>query len=350
METFGNKLPKKTPKEDNISLYCSLCCYYARDKYNYKRHIESKKHKSLENEKWKLLEIKNPLVLPIKSHCFECKKCDFYTDNKKDYKRHLMTRKHLNPSFFEKIPRFTPNSKKSEGDDNNTTKHHLCDICGARYKSKSGLWKHRQKCKSQNATVNGINENTINTMMEYMSKEILPINQTNYINNHVTNSNSTANFNINIFLNEHCKNAMNINDFIENMKVSFEEIDYSCKGGLANGISKIFVESLKVLDVTERPIHCTDSKRETLYIKYNDEWKKDSDKKQIEKCITKVTDNAIQKWVSDNPDWCNNEVKQSTYIDLCEAIVCNKNDNLNKRIIKGIAKETKIDKSLVPSF
>jgi hypothetical protein len=157
--------------------------------------------------------------------------------------------------------------------------------------------------------------------------------------------NNNNKFNINVFLNEKCKNAVNMTDFIDSLQIKLKDIDYTKNNGLINGISSLFINNLKQMDKYERPIHCTDVKRETIYIKDNNNWEKDMDKHKIKEVITELTNKQRQKineWKDNNPSWKDNENKKDEYISLVKTLM---DDIDNNNIIKNIAKHTLITES-----
>jgi len=242
---------------------------------------------------------KNPLV-------FDCTTCDFNTSNKKDYSRHLLTDKHkklTNPNInFPKTPNYD------------------C-MCGKLYKHASSLCAHKKKCtfkeniktSYQTEEKNQTNEiQELTEFMKYLMKEnsemkhmMMEVIKNGTHNTTHTNSHNKA-FNLNFFLNETCKDAMNIMDFVDSIKLQLTDLEKVGELGYVEGISNIIVENLKALDVSERPIHCTDKKREVLYVKDEDKWEKeDEQKKKIRKVIKKVANKNImllQKFKELHPD------------------------------------------------
>jgi hypothetical protein len=179
--------------------------------------------------------------------------------------------------------------------------------------------------------------------------ELLPklMNNTNMvINNNTTMNNS---FNLNFFLNEQCKDALNISEFIDSLKITLEDLAYSRTNGLVEGITSVMIRGLKNLDLYKRPIHCTDLKRDTMYIKDSEKWEKDENHVKFKETIKKIANkerNAISVWVENNPDWFDTESKQMEYLRIinkvCEPI---ENEEKNERkIIKNIGKEVLVDK------
>jgi hypothetical protein len=169
------------------------------------------------------------------------------------------------------------------------------------------------------------------------------------IGNVTNNNNTTNNFNLNVFLNEHCKDALNISDFIDSLKITLEDLLFSKTNGISRGITDVMIKGLKELDIYKRPIHCTDIKRDIMYIKDEDKWSKDENHDMMKNTIVKIADKertALQKWAIDNPDWMETERKQLDYLtmvrSICEPI--ENYDNYERKIIKNLGKEILIDK------
>jgi hypothetical protein len=164
-----------------------------------------------------------------------------------------------------------------------------------------------------------------------------------------TNNNTTNNFNLNVFLNEHCKDALNISDFIDSLKITLEDLLFSKTNGISRGITDVMIKGLKELDIHKRPIHCTDIKRDIMYIKDEDKWLKDDNHDMMKNTIVKIADKertALQQWAIDNPDWMETERKQMEYLTMMRSI-CEPIENYNnyeKKIIKNLGKEILIDK------
>ena len=219
---------------------------------------------------------------PKNPEFFSCEFCDFECSNKKDFNRHLSTRKHEILT--------NPNKKNAKN-----ALLFYCD-CGKQYKHRSSLSTHKKNCKFENKISNEIVEqdvdyksllvkamNQLEEQQEQMKRkdELMAnmIDKIDKIGN--TTNNNTNNFNINMFLNERCKNAINFSDFIERIEISHDDLENNAQLGFVNGITKIFMDNLKQLTLYERPIHCTDVKRETMYIKDADEWEKEQSKQKI---------------------------------------------------------------------
>ncbi len=285
--------------------------------------------------------------LPKKPCNFICEKCNFNTSNKKDYARHLVTKKHIiNDSqciSMEKPPK----------------NPYQC-ICGKVYKENSGLWRHKKICKFDNEMEekNDIHHTNKNdALVEYLMKENKEIKEmileivkngitnTNTTNSHNTNSHNKA-FNLNFFLNETCKNAMNITDFVDSIKLQLTDLMEVGELGYVEGISKIIVKNLNNLDETERPIHCTDKKRETMYIKDEGEWNKEDEKKtKLKKVVTKIADKNIRllpAFREKYPEYKNSSSKTSDKYDKMVLEVMTTDDDKNEKIIHNISKVTTI--------
>jgi len=289
-----------------------------------------------------------------KSHQnFICEKCNFNTSHKSKYDRHLNTGKH-------KILTSTDEKR------HNTL--FICE-CGKSYKYRQSLSVHKKKCEfiKNNNNIDSILPlvKDTNSNEELKSLVCKLINENNEIKNSImkennelraqvselipkVGNNNTINnnqkLNINIFLNEQCKDALNMNEFIKSIEISLEQLDYTKKNGLALGLSNAIVENMNKLSLYERPMHCTDIKRETLYIKEQDKWSKDENKEKIKNAIKKASGknyNALQKWKSNNPDFINNDLKQEDFSSMVSTIG-KLSEEIDNRIIKSLCKETYI--------
>ena len=165
-------------------------------------------------------------------------------------------------------------------------------------------------------------------------------------NNNTTNNNT---FNLQVFLTEECKDALNINDFIDGLKIKFQDLEHTKKYGLCEGVQNIFVNGLKELGTYKRPIHCTDIKRETLYIKDNNNWQQgDENKETLKRSLQTIAHEqrkVIKEWEANNPDWNKSEKGKENWIQLVKAVTSSFDDDKGygeNKIIKNIAKEVKI--------
>lgn len=307
------------------------------------------------------------VFLTPKNPKFYCECCQFKTNNKKDFSKHLSTAKHQkneNGSILEVLenPKNPKNPKNSE-------KNYFDCECGKKFITHGGLWKHKQKCINNKTNKNNKQDNLSiekeKTFKQFMMEqhqdfkmliiELLKkdtISNINNINNIGNNCNNKS-FNLNFFLNEQCKDALNINEFVDSIKMNLSDLEEFAHIGYADGVSNIFVKGINALDVNKRPIHCSDTKREVLYIKNNDMWIKETDDKPLVKdAIKKVAFKNIRQineWVKENPGCKDTTTKQ---FDKYNKIVMNsmsggteqeQNDNIEK-IVKNVTKAVTIDK------
>ncbi len=300
-------------------------------------------------------------IVPKSSSKYFCEKCNFVTCRKSQYERHLSTDKHERKQM--EIKKF----QKVQDD--------VSCKCGRLFKTNSGLWKHKKKCNfiiedlsNDISSNNSIKETDIDIPEEFRENQdykemFFKIMQENteFKNLLITqqrqimeqqkqigelipkvgnNNNNTLKqkFNINIFLNEQCRDAINMDDFLKQIEVSMQQLDLTKKKGITEGLSNVFIENMNKLSVYERPLHCTDTKRETLYIKENDIWEKDGDKSRIRAAIKQASATqykTMQKWIDANPDYMEDQDKQKYFIDMVRN--CGKNiEDIDDKIIKRI--------------
>jgi len=293
-----------------------------------------------------------------KSPHFECKSCDFVTSKKTNYDRHLHTKKHLDLHLADKGLHF---SKKGANDSTDC-------ICGKQFKHRQSLYKHKKLCKKSILSIDDFPENmTDKELIMFLLKENkefkeLIIDQSNkmyeiaskpstaIIN---TNCNNKNQFNLNVFLNEKCKNAMNMSDFISSLQIQDDDFENMGKLGYVQGISNIFIKGLKDLDETVRPIHCSDIKREVLYIKDNDVWDKDENKQKIRNVIALIAHKNfkyIPIWKESNPSASDVTTKKNDeYMRIANqvttAITPDDDTGINK-IIRNVANKVCINKDV----
>jgi phage FluMu protein Com len=272
-----------------------------------------------------------------------CNSCNYTTCKKSSWLKHLSTDKHL----FKKVEKLPIKIIK-------------CEFCNKIYKDKSGLWYHSKKCKSMPIT-NDIILEMVKQNQEF--KELLL--ETNKKNEEltnklievikepkcITNNNTTNNkFNLNFFLNEQCKDALNITDFVSSLALKLSELEQVGQIGYVEGISKIFIREL---DVYKRPIHCSDIKREVLYIKDENNWEKDNEEKEkMKTVINKIAHKNIQNipiWAKENPQSLDlTSGKNDEYLQIINESMGGENeverDQYMQKIIKNVAKEIIIDK------
>ena len=291
---------------------------------------------------------------------FECLNCHYKCFKKSDYDKHINTKKH----------QILTNTVKMLTNDyycrSLAQKEHKC-CCGHIYKHRQSLFNHKKKCNyvqqnnlDDNTETNKINDIVITIMKEFMSeqKEIMKEQQnmmlevikngTYNTTNNVNNNSHNKTFNLQLFLNETCKNAMNLTDFIDSIKLQLSDLIKIGEVGYVEGISNIITSNLQALDVTERPIHCTDKKRETVYIKDEDKWEKEDDNKnKLRKIIKKVSyknEKLLPQFKEKYPGYNNSESKYSDQYSkiVIESMVCDKEKE--DKIIKNISKVITINK------
>ena len=293
---------------------------------------------------------------------FLCEKCDFVTSKRSNYVRHLATDKHKWIHLDTKKEQKEPNNVFASGHENNVTERPFVCECGSIYKRSQGLSKHKKSCSfhetevkmltnlvleviQQNHAVSQYNQTLTTKLVELCSKTMA---QSHHQHNTLIQNQSNT-FNLNVFLNETCKDAMNINDFIDSLQLQLSDLERIGEVGFAEGISNIIVKHLKALDVTERPIHCADKKREIIYVKDEDKWERETDEKnKLRKAIRRIAtknQHLLSKFKEAHPG-CN--YSESQFSDqyskiVIEAMRDNDADQQNK-IIKNIAKEVVIVK------
>ena len=291
---------------------------------------------------------------------FYCEICDYGTCKKSSYNTHILSARHKKSTFSnQNQPEFCQILPSN----------FTCQKCNKEYKEKSGLWRHNKKCKieekenksgspeiSQELILSILKQNNDfqQTIIE-QNKTIIELSKTAGTNHshNTTNSHNKA-FNLNFFLNETCKDAMNITDFVESIKLQLEDLIKVGEIGYVEGISNIITKNLNALDVTQRPIHCTDKKREVLYVKDEDKWEKEDDEKQkMRKVIKKVASKnqrLIPQYKKEHPDYGKSSSKTSDqYNKIIVESMGGSGDNDDEKedkIIKNISKATTINQPL----
>ncbi len=310
------------------------------------------------------------------SNKYVCEVCDYTTSRKSNYDKHLETDKHKISKNGNLEVAKVANSENYE---------YKCNYCKQQYKTNSGLWKHTKKCKILNKTKMIIDvikddknvqdflfeQNKLlieqlsqqnKTLMEQNTKLFEIAQTSNGVNNQIGTMNNTINntnnnkFNINVFLNETCKDAINLTDFVNQITLSLEDLEETSKVGYAEGISNVFIRNLKDIDYKQRPIHCNDYKREVLYIKDDNQWVKDNKEKLTNaiKVVANKNLKQIPNWQKANPEYNNPKSKQNDkYMKmLCEVMSGSSKEEQQKnynKIIKNISKEVVIDKDMFTS-
>ena len=295
------------------------------------------------------------------SNKYCCEKCNYVTDRKSNIDNHFLSLKHQKHAIGNEIKQKLSNIKQQI---KNTF---CCEKCNKKYQTQAGLWKHNQKCTVLN-NENNLSENNdtgtsnnqeikeLKELMKYIMKENSELksmvfevikNGTHNTTTTTTNSHNKS-FNLQFFLNETCKDAMNLSDFINSMKLQLSDLESVGKLGFVDGISNIIINNLKALDIEKRPVHCSDSKRETMYIKNQDKWEKDDDElNQIKQMIRQVRDkniSLITSWRDLYPECLlSNSKKTDQYNQICSESFGFKKER-EEKIISKIAKSVFIDK------
>ena len=303
---------------------------------------------------------------------FNCEICDYQCSKKSEWEKHTLTRKHINRTKLNDLEQI--NSQNSQ-------KIFVCE-CGKEYSARNSLWYHKKKCSIVQGEENDIDhivkikENSTEVNQEFTQKmietvmthnhefmnmfmekmmEVMP--QIGNTTNNNTNSHNTTNnqFNINMFLNEHCKNAMNLTDFIESLPITNKTYDETIEIGLTKTITNMMVNGLKELDILDRPIHCTDTKRKTLYVKEADIWEKDKELNKLLASIQQIASKQrmlINKWQEANEGWETEENIQTKLTTLIFNVMTDieNNEKETKKIISAIGNKVYIDEEIKNNY
>lgn len=284
---------------------------------------------------------------PKNAESFECIKCAFKCCKKSDWIRHMSTRKHT---------MITNDNKKTP---KNNDYIYSCN-CGKKYKHSSGLSRHRLKCDEYivgnniplpisprpTTTIGMADDINYKEMFIEMVKQNQELQKTmqEIIPNIGNNNNNINNkFNINVFLNEHCKDALNIMEFVHSLKLQMTDLENTGKMGFIEGTSKIIIDGLRDLELHKRPVHCSDIRNEILYVKDNDTWEKDTNNKDKMKRVidevSKANMKQIPKWITDNPTYANDE----EYMTIVSNIMnMDSIDEAKSKIIQNVSKEIEL--------
>ena len=305
---------------------------------------------------------------PIK---FYCKKCDFLTSNKKDYNRHLLTRKH------KKTPKIGVKIKNVE---------YKCIFCERTYKYKSGLSRHKKKCKMNPENFCGKNGNVTQklpseanlkkgtTLSEKKEKQDDDISLKEILMQQLKQQNETIELlkqsidtntkmmpkignnnnntiSINVFLNEQCKNAMNLTDFINQVQVSLEDLQYSKNNGFIEGVTNIFTKQLQDLKPTERPIHCSDKKRLQFYVKDDDKWSKDANNEKIDETIYNIKmkqTSKLTEWEKLHPNYAQDPKLLNEWQQILNSMTedIGQRDKVKEKLKRNMAEHVQLKQAL----
>jgi hypothetical protein len=296
---------------------------------------------------------------------YYCEYCDYLCSVKFSYDRHLLTSKHIKQC---QIAKNETNETKNETKKDKKEKSSSTNICGCGqvYNSRTTMWRHKKKCSvvEQCAESDVANNNAADKdeLINYLMKEnqefkqlildIVKKDTYNQCTTNITNTNSNnKSFNLQFFLNETCKDAMNIMDFVDSIKLQLSDLEKVGELGYVEGISNIIVKNLNELDVTQRPVHCTDKKRETMYIRDENKWEKDEANSKIKKAIKRVASKnqrLLPKFKEAHPDCGTYHSKYSDqYNKIIIESVGGSGDNdaeKEEKIIRNITRATTIEK------
>tara|TARA_B100000902_G_scaffold31085_1_gene37252 strand:+ start:4188 stop:5054 length:867 start_codon:yes stop_codon:yes gene_type:complete len=265
---------------------------------------------------------------------FFCAKCEYSTSRKSSYDKHLLTKKHLDKA----LPKCCVFEKKLQKSSEN---EYICEICEKEYKNRSGLWRHQKKCKK----------------MDYSKEDMIKLlREISWTPDDVQNAmklagttNNTNNISINVYLNEHCKDALNLDDFVKKIQLSVEDVLKTNSLGLEDGVSNVVIKELEDLSANKRPIHCVDKKRNKFYIKDNDEWKKE-DAEKIIKAAEKIRIKHIimlENWEKEHPNYLTLGHKEHTMWQHMVATFTKKITDKDKdRIVKAIKRRVMIKEAM----
>ena len=301
-----------------------------------------------------------------------CLKCDYNTCKKYDYERHLLTSKHQNGT------KMVQKTKKKTKKTNIVKIYKYECICGNVYKYSSGYYRHKGLCDNVNkeeGKKDDIIEDNLSTHYD-LKQIVLDIVKSNHelqkqnvelqkqvldicksiqpsVNNTIHNNCNNKTFNLQVFLNETCKDAMNLSEFIENISLQLSDLESIGRLGYVEGVSNIIIKNLNALEVEKRPMHCTDKKREIMYVKDDDEWQKEQDdKKRIKSVISNIISKNLEllpEYEDKYPECMNPESKKSDeynkiIMETMGGAVNNNGEKNKEKIIRKIAKEVVIDK------
>ena len=285
---------------------------------------------------------------------FYCKKCDYSSNRESQWRRHLSTTKHKMDNMDNTV------------DNIKSTKRSFECICGKVYKYNSGLSKHKKKCllnmkepplptvvetATTSSSKSGLSVEVLNKLVEQnntLMEKVIELSKDRQVINYQNCGNKKMT--INVFLNQECKNAMNLADFVENVKVSLEDLNYTKEHGYIKGISNIFVKHLKDLDPKERPIHCSDKKRLQFYVKEENKWEKDKANAKIDKTIEDITVKQIKRikeWERKHPDYLQNEKLLQEWHRMIQQITGSGEEVQKEQIKKSLGTTIEIKDAMV---
>ena len=363
---------------------CGCCNYNTSNLYNFNKHLTTLKHQKTTNNT--TLAINGNRKIVAIQPTYTCNCCNYNTDIKFNYDKHLLTEKHQRKNVI-------------INDLQHTETKHICSHCNKEYLNYNALWKHKKKCiinrenaneKLQNLFIptNAIatelfmevlkeskelqnvlieqnkelqnklleKENQLLEQNKELQNQIIELAKNQQVINNNTNTTNNNQFNLQIFLNETCKDAMNIVDFVNSLKLTTDDFENTGRLGFVDGISRIFIKELKKLETEKLPIHCTDFKRETVYIKDNNIWEKENeDKQKLKWTIDRIAQLNLkqhEQWQEKYPE-CreNNTYKNEQFMKLASVALGGRGkeeeDKFREKIMKNVLKEVVLDKKSI---
>ncbi len=317
--------------------------------------------------------------VPASSSKYECNYCMFYTNKCTDYTRHLSTQKHKilsSATAFIAMPTDPDSNYNSnyniledesadsgesppctDGMPSRPCQMYTCRFCDKQYIARNSLWYHEKRCKPhhvalqlQNKTKDEVIDRLLKDNAEMMKllKEIVPrIGPTTMIMNNTTHNK----FNINVFLNEHCKDALNISDFVNSIKITMHDLKLTEERGIVESISNVLVQGLNDMDICKRPIHCTDLKRDILYVKENEQWERDETQEHLRKSVNDIAYKqilSVENWKNTLPNLnCDDSLQLQYNTLLMKTLADTTGEKDVKKIVKSVCKHVYLSETLL---
>lgn len=328
MLTFKHKKNNKSGKNEH-KYSCECCHYNTSDKYDYNKHLRTLKHKhnytlNTNNDTLYTLSGKN-------EHKYSCNSCKYHTNILCNYNKHLLTTKHIQQSTQD--PQLQTQQVSPEPnwiDIIQVLVNENKEIRNFMVTQHNTIIEQNKKLNDQNKTLTEV----VNTLKP--------------ANNSYNTTNNNQSYTINMFLHEKCKDAQNFSNFIEELKTKVDMFKIY-ENGYVNGISKLFIDELKSMEVTERPLHCTDERRNIFYVHNNDTWNKDENLKDTKQAIANISTTNLKQcvdWSKNIPEGTDNDEHITTSVLLCKE-ACSGDEKNTEKIIKNISKEILLNKQVI---
>jgi hypothetical protein len=351
MLTDANKKDeKKDNNKNNINLhvFVSEKNVVLNDNCNHKKEMLTNANKNRQNgqDTNKVLEK------------YQCIKCNFFTSHKTKWLKHLDTKKHKKLYMDDDVTITSPTINKQHIND------YFCD-CGRSFKHKSSLSRHKSNCKQINNSVEDRTNKNVDSILSILlnsNKEIIKnvlteltpqLATQNITTNYNTNNNNQ--FNINMFLDDKCKNAVNFSDFIQSLPITPQLFDETIENGLTKSLTALLLNGLNNMNILERPIHCTDLSRKVMYVKENNTWQKDAENNIVKngvKTLARKQRSNISVWQEANPEWSTNDNKRIVFTNLIHNALelCEESDKEQNKILKALSNRSYITKEVKSEF